>query len=348
MNKKEKKLQTILDKSIDNKNVFGASFCISYKSDLWCGAAGDLTTNSQFFIAGTTKLYTTATILILLSKGVINLNDKIAKYICDPVLKGLHILNGKDHSSDITIKNLLAHTSGIPDYFQQKNKKDKSLENELNGGNDQFWTFEQAINRSKQLKPLFVPGAKGKAHYSYTNFQLLGKIIENILGKSIDAIFEKLIFKPLGFSKTYLFNDIEDKRPKPLYFKNKELIIPKAMSSFGSDGGIVSTSGELIAFLAAFFDGWLFPKSYIESLKIWNKIFYPMQSGVGIQRFKLPWFLNTFGTIPELLGHSGLSGTLAFFSPEKELYITGTVNQIAYPDTSFRPAIKLIQNVLKT
>jgi len=71
-----------------------------------------------------------------------------------------------------------------------------------------------------------------------------------------------------------------------------------------------------------------------------------MQSGIGIHRFKLPWFLNPFGTIPELLGHSGLSGALAYYSPTKDLYIAGTVNQVAYPDTAFRLAIKLIQKVL--
>lgn len=346
MDEKNEILQTILDKSIDNKKIFGTSFCIKNKSEHWCGASGNLNIDSQFFIASTTKLYVTAIILNLKSKGVLDLDDKIAKYLDGTILKGLHNLNGKDYSSEISIKNLLAHTSGIPDYFQQKNKEGKSFESEITKGNDQFWTFEQAIAYSKQLNPLFVPNAKGKAHYSDTNFQLIGKIIENITEKSISDNFDELIFNPLGLSQTYLYMDIQDKRPKTLYFKSKELFIPKAMTSFGPDGSIVSTSSELMIFLTAFFNGKLFPKSFIEDLKSSNKIFFPMQSGIGIHRFKLPWFLNPFGTIPELFGHSGLSGTLAYHSPEKDLYVAGTVNQVAHPDTSFRLAIKLIQKVL--
>jgi CubicO group peptidase (beta-lactamase class C family) len=346
MNKKIEILQSILNKSVDNKNVFGTSFCIKHKSDLWCGASGNINTDSQYFIASTTKLYVTAIILHLKSKGVLDLDDKISNYLNATVLKGLHTLNGKDYSSEITIKNLLAHTSGIPDYFHQKNKEGKSFENELIRGNDQFWTFEQVVDYSKQLKPLFVPDAKGKAHYSDTNFQLLGKIVENITQKSITENYEELIFNPLELSRTYLYTDILDHRPKTLYYKSKELFIPKAMASFGPDGGIVSTSNELMIFLTAFFSGTFFPKSYIESLKTWNRIFFPMQSGVGIHRFKLPWIFNPTGTIPELLGHSGLSGTFAYHSTEKDIYVTGTVNQVANPGTSFRLAIKLLQKVL--
>jgi len=346
MNKNIEILQSILNKSVDNKNVFGTSFCIQHKTDLWCGASGNLNTDSRYFIASTTKLYITAVILHLKSKGVLDLDDKISKYLDTAVLKGLHMLNGKDYSPEISIKNLLAHTSGIPDYFQQKNKEGKSFESELVKGNDQSWTFEQVLDYSKQLKPLFVPDAKGKAHYSDTNFQLLGKIIENITHKSITENYEELIFNPLELSRTYLYTDIQDQRPKILYYKSKELFIPKAMASFGPDGGIVSTSNELMIFLTAFFNGTFFPKSYIESLKTWNSIFYPMQSGVGIHRFKLPWIFNPTGAIPELFGHSGLSGTLAYHSPERDLYVTGTVNQVAHPGTSFRLAIKLMQKVL--
>jgi D-alanyl-D-alanine carboxypeptidase len=346
MNNKNEILQSVLNKFIDNKYVFGTSFCIKHKSNLWCGASGNMNTDSQYFIASTTKLYVTAIILHLKSKGILDLDDKISKYLDVDVLKGLHTLNGKDYSPEISIKNLLAHTSGIPDYFHQKNKEGKSLESELVKGNDQFWTFEQVMDYSKQLKPLFVPNAKGKAHYSDTNFQLLGKIIENVTQKSISDNYKELIFNPLGLSRTYLYIDILDQKPMTLYYKSKELFIPKAMASFGPDGGIVSTSNELMTFLTAFFNGTFFSKSYIESLKIWNRIFFPMQSGVGIHRFKLLWIFNPVGTIPELLGHSGLSGTLAYHSPEKDLFVTGTVNQVANPGTSFRLAIKLIQKVL--
>jgi D-alanyl-D-alanine carboxypeptidase len=340
-------LQRIIDESVDNKKVFGASFCLKYKNDLWCGAGGNLNQSSQYFIASTTKLFVTAIILNLKSKGVLDIDDKISRYLSEEILMGLHILKGNDYSKELTIKNLLAHTSGIPGYFQEKDKEGISLESEIIKGNDLSWTFEKKLEYSKRLNPLFVPGSRGKAHYSDTNFQLLGKIIENLTNKSFAENCDQLICQPIGLVKTYMYNDINDRAPKNLYFKNIELHIPEAMASFGPDGGIVSTSGELILFLEAFFDGSFFPKLWIDSLKEWNGIFFPMQAGIGIHRFKLPWIINPTGAIPELIGHSGLSGALAYYSPEKELYVTGTVNQIAYPDTSFKLAIKLIRETLK-
>jgi hypothetical protein len=80
-------------------------------------------------------------------------------------------------------------------------------------------------------------------------------------------------------------------------------------------------------------------------LKQWNKIFFPLQSGVGIHRFKLPWFFDPAGMTPELIGHSGLSGAMAYYSEKDKLFIVGTVNQVAYPSTSFNTAVKLIMKV---
>jgi D-alanyl-D-alanine carboxypeptidase len=95
MNNKNEILQSVLNKFIDNKYVFGTSFCIKQKSNLWCGASGNMNTDSQYFIASTTKLYVTAIILHLKSKGILDLDDKISKYLDVDVLKGLHIAERK-------------------------------------------------------------------------------------------------------------------------------------------------------------------------------------------------------------------------------------------------------------
>lgn len=340
-------LQAILDNAIDNKKVFGTSFCLRYRDFHWCGISGNIDNDKQYFIASITKLFVTAVILHYRSLKLLSLDDKINNYLPQDIVRGLHVFKGKEYSGEITIKNLLAHTSGIPDYFQQKDSKSDSLEKTLMRGTDRKWGFEQAVERSMLLKPPFIPGTSGKAMYSDTNFQLLGQIIEGILGKAIAEVFDELIYDPLGLVKTYLYADISDKRPKTLYYKNKELHIPKAMASFGADGGIVSTSREMMIFLEAFFVGGFFPKEYIDELRAWNRIFFPMQSGIGIQRFKLPWFFNPTGAIPELIGHSGLSGAVAYHNSEKSLFVTGTVNQVAYPDTAIRLMIKLVRQVLK-
>lgn len=344
---KEKSLQALLDKVVDGKKVFGTSFAFKKDTETWQGASGNLTTDRPYFIASTTKLFTTAIIMKLRAEGKLSLEDKISKYIDASILSGLHFYKGKDYSQELTIRHLLSHTSGLPDYFQDKGASGKSLENELMAGNDQFWTFEESIDRSKKMSPLFVPGTKGKAKYSDANFQLLGKIIETITDKSYAENCQDRIIQPLSLTKTYLYQDATDEKPKMLYHKSKELKIPKAMTSFGTNGGMVSVSADMLVFIEAFFTGKLFPLSYIDELQEWNRIFPPMRAGVGIHLFKLPWIFDPTGAIPYFIGHSGLSGALAFYSPKENIYIAGTVNQTAHPDISYRTMISLTQRILK-
>ncbi len=343
----EKALQTVLNETVDGSKVFGTSFAIKKDSLSWQGCSGNISQNQSYFIASTTKLFTTAIILHLRAQQKLALEDKISKYIDKDILKGLHVYKGKEYSEELTIKQLLSHTSGLPDYFQGKGADGKSLEDDLMSGHDQFWTFEQAMERTKKMSPLFVPGTKNKANYSDANFQLLGKIIEVVTHQTYAENCRKLIIEPLGMGKTYLYDDANDKTPKTLYYKNNELNIPKAMTSFGADGGMVSTSADMLIFIEGFFTGKLFPASYINELQEWNKIFFSLRSGIGIHLFKLPSMFNPTGAIPYFIGHSGLSGALAYYSPKENMYIVGTVNQVAHPDMSFKTLIKLTQVIMK-
>lgn len=338
------KLQLVLDKTVDNKTVFGLSVCIENgdRSLAFSGAAGNLETESQYFIASTTKLYTSAIILKLASQKAFQLDDPVASYLDKSVMDGLLVIKEVDCSGHITIRQLLAHTSGLPDYFQQKKASGRSLLNELTSGLDQHWTFEEVITETKKMKPAFHPGAKGKALYSDTNYQLLGRIVEAVTGKPITALWEEFVFAPLGLSKTYLYQDSQDTRPASLYYKSNPLHMPLAMTSFDTDGGIVSTSAELMTFLKAFFNGQFFPVATFAQMKQWNRIFFPLEAGVGLLRFKLPRLFSPFKAMPEFIGHSGLSGTVAFYAPEKDIYFTGTVNQISDPGRPFRLMLELI------
>ncbi len=348
MNEKEKQLQLVLDKTVDQKKVFGATFSIQQGQQLWTGAAGNIEKQKPYFIASTTKLFTTAIIYQLISEQKIALEDHIITFFKNHEIDSLHVYKGKDYTPTITIKHLLAHSSGLPDYFQDKGDNGKSLEDEIVEGHDQYWTFEEVIQKSRNLPPLFPPGYKQKAHYSDCNFQLLGKIIELVTGESYAQNCQTRIIQPLGLTQTYLYTDSTDQTPTPMHYKSGILNIPKAMVAFGPDGGMVSTTEDMISFTKGFFEGKLFPKSYIPEMQEWRKIFYPLKSGVGIHLFKLPWIFNPTGALPYFIGHSGLSGALAFYCPEKDLYISGTVNQIAYPEISFKTMVKLTAIYLKS
>ena len=83
---KEKSLQTILDKTVDNKKVFGTSFAIKKDTLVWNGASGNLLIDQAYFIASTTKLFTTAIILKLRADSKLSLDDKISNYIDKSIL----------------------------------------------------------------------------------------------------------------------------------------------------------------------------------------------------------------------------------------------------------------------
>ncbi len=337
------RLQNILDRSIDNRRVFGATVSLQRGdgSASYEGGSGNLTPSTPFFIASTTKLFTTAIIMKLRHEQKLSLDDTLPRYFDADELQGLHVYKGAEYSREISVRQLLSHTSGLPDYFQQS-RGSKKLMKELVSGIDQRWELADVLRESKRMTPKFTPGTRGKAFYSDTNFQLLGGIIERITGVKFAEAVDAFVLHPLGLQQTYVYTDHNDLHPMTLYFKNAPLHVPRAMTSFGPDGGIVSTALELMTFLKGFFSGELFPSAYLsEMTREWNRIFYPLEYGIGVSRFLLPRFLTLFRPSPEFIGHSGLSGAFAWYLPAKDLYLTGTVNQVANPGVSFRLALKL-------
>jgi D-alanyl-D-alanine carboxypeptidase len=335
------KLQQIIDKAAQRSNIYGLSFAVKTDSGSWFGASGNLEVQSPYFIASTTKLFTTAIILQLRAKNKLQLDQSLDHYFAPDFLKGLHLYRGKEYAAQITIAQLLAHTSGLPDYFQDKDSEGRNWESRLKSGDDFEWSFEQAMDQTRSMKPLFAPGCPKKAHYSDANFQLLGRIIELVSGMSYAEACIQYIIHPLQLEHTYVYSRATDTRPTKLYHGPTELNIPKAMTSFGADGGMVSTTVNMLRFIEAFFTGQLFPEAYIQEMQDWRRIFFPLQSGMGIHLFKLPALVNPFGKMPWFIGHSGLSGALAYFSPHKRMFVAGTVNQLAHPDLSFRLMLKL-------
>lgn len=241
--------------------------------------------------------------------------------------RGLHVWRGADRSAELSIRQLLAHTSGLPDYFEGAGSRSGSLLGALKQGTGRPWTPAQALEIAKGMKPRFEPGRKGKAHYSDTNYQLLGLIIEHVYEKPYAVVFAERLATPLGLRQTYIYADTSDRLPADILYKGRPLSIPMAMNSFGPDGG-GSTAAETMIFLKAFFEGRLFFKAYLSEMgATWNNIFFPIDYGVGIMRFKLPRWLSPFRLMLTFVGHSGLSGASAFYCPERDLYLSGTVNR---------------------
>lgn len=339
------RLQALVDKTGRDPDLAGLVVRIERQDDgfAWTGSVGELDPTTRFFIASTTKLYTTAIMLRLAERRSLGLEDRLVDHGGTEWVQGLHVMEGIDYTDRITLRQLLAHTSGLPDYFLGKRQGAPSLEKSIRSGVDSTWTLEDVVDMARELGPVFPPGTPGKARYADTNFQLLGRVIEHVTGLTFANALRAEILEPLRLEHTWLYTDPADIRPLSLRDRSRQLHIPMAMASFGPDGGLVTPVGDLMRFLRGFFEGGLFDPAVLDTLKTYNRIFFPLQYGVGFARLKLPRALSPFAAQPELLGHSGLSGAFAFLAPEQGIYLAGTVNNIAKPGRSFRLMLRLLQ-----
>jgi len=313
--------------------VHGAILCVESGDGAlsWRGAAGNLEADQRYFIASVTKMIVTVVVLLLRDQGRIALDEPMQRYLGADLTRGLHVVDGVDRSDQITVRHLISNTSGLTDYFFGKGPDGKNAGDALLQGNDEAWPLERIVERARTLKPRFLPGRPGKVHYSDTNYELLGRIIETVTGASVADVFDEFVFQPLGLRETYAFSDETDTTPAPMYYRDQPLHVPKYIASVTAEGGVVSTAAEVMTFLKAFFDGTFFPPQTIDELKRWNRIYFPGQFdfGVGLERQWLPWFMSPFTPLGDLLGFWGQSGAFAFHNPQRGLYFTGTVNQLS-------------------
>jgi D-alanyl-D-alanine carboxypeptidase len=329
----EELLNQVIQRMVANRRIFGAVLCVENgdRSLSWTGAAGNMQADSRFFIASVTKLYVTAVAMRLVEENRIQLHDKISAYLPGSFCDGLHVLKGVDYSNEITIAHLISNTSGLPDYFFHKQANGRTVADELMDGNDESWPLDRTIGLIRNLRPRFKPGAKGKASYSDTNYQLLGRIIEHVTGKPIGEVFQDFIFDELELRSTYAYSNIDDKTPVPFYYKSRQLWLPKYVASVTAEGGIVSTAEEVMIFLKEFFRGRFFAKERINALKQWNLIFPPpglFYFGIGLEKLWTPWIVSPFKPIKEIIGFWGQTGSFAFYNAATDLYFCGTTNQI--------------------
>lgn len=340
--------QTTLDLLIKNllsqKNIYGAVLYVSTdnkKVDI-ISASGELAIDSRYYIASINKLFISTIILRLFYSGNLNLKDKISQYLSSDLVTGLHVYKGHDYSNELTIEQLMSLTSGLPCYLTGKRSGKKAVITELERGLDQIWSIDKVFSVVKTMNPHFPPGSSRNAKYGDSNHQILSRIIENILQDSIKDVLNSL-FNELGMTDTYVFENTSGEKFVPIRYKTDILSIPNFLASTQND--IFSTARDQMVFLKAFFQGYFFPKEKLEELKIWKNIFFPFKYGIGLQRFYLPRILNSFRKLPEILGHCGSTGSVAFYIPEMQLYITGTVNQQSKPKAAFQTIIKIINKL---
>jgi len=162
----------------------------------WSYAAGiadlrtkkPMKTDFRFRIGSVTKTFTATVVLQLAGENRLNLDDSIEKWL-PGVIQG----NGYD-GNQITIRQILNHTSGIAEYLRSK---DADMMN-----TKKTYTAEELVKIGLSLPPDFAPG-KGWS-YSDTGYVLLGILIEKVTGNSYAEEVENRIIEPLELLNTFL------------------------------------------------------------------------------------------------------------------------------------------------
>jgi D-alanyl-D-alanine carboxypeptidase len=323
----------------------------------WSGAAGianqadqiPMTKDTPIYLASITKIYIAVVVMKLYEQGTLRLDDPISKYLPHDLIHGLNVYQGRDFSYEITIEQLLAHTSGIPDYYDEKGKDGKTLFEIFKDNQQRQWSVEDQIAWVRNdLISRSKPGEE--AFYSDTNYQLLGKIIEAVTGKRLQTVLNEFLFIPLNLRHTWLVGgpDLQEKSSviiADVFSEDENIAKMRSSTFYWADGGIVSTTEDEVMFLKALNEGYIIKPATLELMHHWNPIKNtgPFEYGFGTMEFKAPSIAGMeVDTLP-VWGHSGSIGSFLYYSPSKDLYVAGTVNQTNGNKTALFLMIKAMQ-----
>ncbi|HEX6208313.1 MAG TPA: serine hydrolase domain-containing protein [Actinomycetota bacterium] len=317
----------------------------------WVGASGParpdgtpMRPDTPYPLASVTKLYIGTAILQLHEQGHVDLDAPITAYLPVDRVARLHRLGGVDHTPRITVRHLLSHTSGLPDFLEDRPSGGRRIYEEIEDGVDRSWTFDDALEIARGMRPRFEPqdlsADRQKARYSDTGFQVLLMIIEAVAGRPFHEVFEERLFRPLGLRHTWVPGRSEPldppaHEPAVVWAKGRPLDIPQAMASFND---LIGTADDTLRFMWALTRGEVFRDraTYRLMHERWNRIFYPMRYGLATMRYRIPRLFAPGRRTLTLVGHSGATGSWLFHCPELDLVLTGTVDETSARAVPFR------------
>lgn len=168
----------------------------------WAGRAGtaDLTTgrkprtDDRFRIGSITKTFVATVMLQLEAEGKLSLADTV-----DDWLPGLVAGNG-NHGSEITLVQLLNHTSGVYSYTDDETFKRKEFSTDFLKHRYKTWTPRQIVRLAMTHRPTFAPGHGWS--YSDTNYVIASMVIQEATGHTYAHEVEQRILRPLRLDST--------------------------------------------------------------------------------------------------------------------------------------------------
>ncbi|WP_199195538.1 serine hydrolase [Nocardia sp. MDA0666] len=222
-------------------------------------------------IGSNTKTFVAAVVLQLVAEGKVDLDAPIERSL-PGVVQG----NGND-GNRITVRQLLQHTSGLPDYLGGGDPEPTAPANtpQLRADADEIrWAHyepEDLVRIALSMPPRFEPGERSV--YTNTNYILLGMLIEKVTGRSAEAEIAGRILEPLGLRDTY-FPDAHGtgiRGPHPRGYQEtgggRTDFTDLDPSWADTAGAMVATPDDLNRFFTALLAGKLLPAAQLAEMK---------------------------------------------------------------------------------
>ncbi|MFI7125802.1 serine hydrolase domain-containing protein [Nonomuraea sp. NPDC050153] len=252
----------------------------------YTAGVADLTTKAEVpvdgrvRIASNTKMFTAVAVLQLVGEGKVDLDEPIETYL-PKVVRGKGIDGRK-----ITVRQLLQHTSGLPNYTRWMPSMFKSR--------DVYRSPQDLLDMAFAHKASF---ARGGWEYSNTNYVLAGLLIEKVTGRPVAEVITDRIIKPIGLRDTYWpakgDKTIRGRHPhgygseKP---GGKLKDITNLDPSWGwAAGQLIGTPSDLNRFMSALMDGKLLKPEQLAAMKHTMKApGFPAGWEYGLGLMKMP------------------------------------------------------------
>ena len=211
------RIATAVQHNIDDKRIAGAVTLVARRGHVvWLRAQGmadresgkPMGPDTMFRICSMTKPITSVAVMMLYEEGKFVLEDPISNYL--PEFKHSKVLvvpaSGEPYTipatREITIRDLLRHTSGLTYQWNPQLGPKYASANVASGLLPYDGTIEDSVNRLAPLPLLFNPGERWE--YSL-GVDVLGRLVEVVSGQSLDEFFRIRIFEPLGMKDTYFY-----------------------------------------------------------------------------------------------------------------------------------------------
>ncbi|MFJ7910369.1 serine hydrolase domain-containing protein [Kitasatospora sp. NPDC096204] len=229
----------------------------------YTAGVGDLATRAkvpvdgQIRIGSNTKPFTAVVVLQLVAEGKVGLDSPVETY-----LPGLLRGDGID-GRDITVRQLLQHTSGLPEYVN----KDSILADPK-----RYYEPRELLDLALAQKAHFAPGTRWE--YNNTNYLLAGLIIQKVTGRPLGEEINRRIVDRIGLRHTYFptpgDTSVHEAHPKG-YNQDADGSLrdfTELDPSWGwAAGAVVSTNSDLNSFFAALLGGRLLPAAQLAEMR---------------------------------------------------------------------------------